>query len=302
MDPDRRTTFPSNSCSSAASATRRRCRPTIQPPTIVQTHLEIVNNFAAADLNDDGNADLVAAAAGREGEAAKLTTQIMLGHGDGTFDEPQVYHAGAEDVWIADLNGDGVLDLAVTRDSGTDTVQALAAFIGRGDGTFHDPETHALIEPYPAVDIDAADLDGDRRADVVVTVGQYSGSRGAVTLLAAKPGLQDAASGDINGDGYLDLLAANAANGHVKLLLGQGDDTFDRQYDLLVGRGPVALLVADLNRDQHLDVVTANQNADSVSMLLGDGAGGLRARTRRRGHAQRRRGRRLERRRLATWR
>ena len=184
-----------------------------EPPIIVQTHLEIVNNFAAADLNDDGNADLVAAAAGREGEAAKLTTQIMLGHGDGTFDEPQVYHAGAEDVSIADLNGDGVLDLAVTRDSGTDTVQALAAFIGRGDGTFHDPETHALIEPYPAVDIDAADLDGDRRADVVVTVGQYSGSRGAVTLLAAKPGLQDAASGDVNGDGYLDLLAANAANG-----------------------------------------------------------------------------------------
>jgi hypothetical protein len=88
---------------------------------------------AIADFTGDGIPDLVAA--GR-------TVDILVGHGDGTFDSPISYsangsmHAG---VAVADFNGDGKLD-AVTSDSDTGTVSLL---LGNGNGAL----TYAAAYP-----------------------------------------------------------------------------------------------------------------------------------------------------------
>ena len=90
---------------------------------------------------------------------------------------------------------------------------------------------------------------------------------------SVKPGLQAVATVDLNADGRLDILAANARNGHVTPLLGNGDNTFTRQPDLLAGLGTVALATGDLNDDQLPDVVTANKFVNTVSLLINVGNG-----------------------------
>jgi uncharacterized protein (UPF0548 family) len=79
--------------------------------------------------------------------------------------------------------------------------------------------------------------------------------------------------GDFNGDGRLDLVAANALSNSVSVLLGQGDGTFANAQNFTVGDLPVAVAVGDFNGDGHLDLATTNLGANSVSVLLGQGDG-----------------------------
>jgi hypothetical protein len=77
---------------------------------------------ATADLNKDGNPDLVVAGIG---------LQVLLGNGDGTFGSPSHVNATGGPVKIADIDRDGRLDIAVSAD-----FDGLAVLRGRGDGTF----------------------------------------------------------------------------------------------------------------------------------------------------------------------
>jgi hypothetical protein len=81
---------------------------------------------------------------------------------------------------------------------------------------------------------------------------------------------------DINRDGDVDLLTANAASHDVSLSLGNGDGTFQTLQRFSVGQSPVEMALGDLDGDGELDVVTANENGDNVSVLLGHGDGTFR--------------------------
>jgi hypothetical protein len=73
---------------------------------------------------------------------------------------------------------------------------------------------------------------------------------------------------DVDGDGFPDLVTANADSDSVSVLLGQGDGTFQPEQRFAVGRDPWAVVVADLNGDGVPDLVTANLGSASVSVLL----------------------------------
>jgi hypothetical protein len=87
------------------------------------------------------------------------------------------------------------------------------------------------------------------------------------------------ASGDLNGDGHLDLVTANTNDDSVSVLLGHGDGTFAPKLDYAVDHTPYSVALRDLNGDGHLDLVTANSGSDSVSVLLGHGDGTFGPRT-----------------------
>jgi VCBS repeat protein len=85
------------------------------------------------------------------------------------------------------------------------------------------------------------------------------------------------ATGDLNGDGYLDLVVANGGDSTVSVLFGNPDGTFQPAIQFAAGNGPVSVVIADFNGDGNLDIATANAGVSeptrSVSVLLGDGKG-----------------------------
>ena len=91
--------------------------------------------------------------------------------------------------------------------------------------------------------------------------------------LAAGNRPESVAAADVNGDGWLDLITANAVGNDVSVLLGNGDGTFQPQQHFAAGDSPASVAAADVNGDGRLDLVAANFLTHDVSVLLGNGDG-----------------------------
>jgi hypothetical protein len=242
-------------------------------------------SVAVGDFRHDGRLDLAVA------DASGVS--VLLGNGDGTFQARVTYPAGgagpaapfgAAFVLVADVNGDGKLDL-VTANPGSNTVSVL---LGDGDGTFQ-PARNFAAGTTPA-SLAAADFNGDGNLDLVVGHGAGpSGASASVSVLlgngdgtfqapvsyttAADP--VSVAVGDFNGDGKADIVSANSIDHSYSILKGNGDGTFQPAVThAVVPRAtfdPSFVLVADLNGDGKPELALAN--GDGVSVLRGNGDG-----------------------------
>lgn len=80
---------------------------------------------------------------------------------------------------------------------------------------------------------------------------------------------------DLNGDGHIDLAAADNASEEISILFGNGDGTFQPNAPIPLGAGPWDLVAEDLNGDGAVDLAVADAGLGGVFILLGDGAGGF---------------------------
>jgi hypothetical protein len=82
------------------------------------------------------------------------------------------------------------------------------------------------------------------------------------------------ATGDVNNDGFVDMIVASAASNSISILLGTGDGTFLPATSRTSGGvKPVALTLGDFNGDLNLDIAVVNRGSDAVTILTGTGAG-----------------------------
>src|SRR5262249_11655275 len=121
---------------------------------------------AAADLNHDGNLDLILPAAGH--------IIVYLGNGDLTFQPPIITDIPAFKFTLADFNGDGNLDVATIVPQNSFGTIFIALALGNGDGTFGParfyPGASGLESAFRiSWEIHAADVDRDGKVDVVVS-------------------------------------------------------------------------------------------------------------------------------------
>jgi len=131
------------------------------------------------------------------------------------------------------------------------------------------------------------DFNRDGRADVVATARSVGSASGMAVLLNqgnrafAAPFNVDAnilpvgvAVGDLNGDGNLDLVAANQVSQDVSVVLGNGQGGFATPVNYgLSSNGTSQVLVADVNGDGRPDVLTLELG--QVVVLYNTGAGQL---------------------------
>lgn len=137
---------------------------TFQPEVTYTSGGATPTSIAAADLNDDGKQDLVVM------NFDSGNVGVLLGNGDGTFQPAQTYSgadgAGTPSVAVADVNGDGKLDLvAVIID--INSRGNVGVFLGNGDGTF-EPDVVFPSGGNGAWALAVADVSGDGKPDVVV--------------------------------------------------------------------------------------------------------------------------------------
>jgi hypothetical protein len=76
---------------------------------------------------------------------------------------------------------------------------------------------------------------------------------------------QEAAAGDFNGDGKLDIVQARGLG--VSIFLGNGDGTFGAPTTFLAGNNSWFAAVGDFNGDGKLDVAAADETSDNITIL-----------------------------------
>jgi hypothetical protein len=79
------------------------------------------------------------------------------------------------------------------------------------------------------------------------------------------------ASGDLDGDGDVDLVVGQRGNNSVLVVVNQAG-TYVPTSTFQVGADPRDIKIADLDNDQDLDIVIANRGSDSVSIVRNMGA------------------------------
>jgi len=203
----------------------------------------------------------------------------------------------AHSVAVADVNGDGKLDVAVANDSDNPN-GSVAILLGNGDGTFQ-PAVNYNSGGQSALSVVIADLNGDAKQDVVVlnasgTLGVLRGNgdgtfQPVVTHSSGGTSPSSVAVADLNGDAKLDLVVTNETGGNdevVAVLLGNGDGTFKPAVAYSSGGFlPSSVAVSDVNGDGKLDVlVTSFCNVNGscpgegvLGVLLGNGDGTFQA-------------------------
>jgi hypothetical protein len=201
---------------------------TFQPAQDIATG--IPGPLAAVDLGN-GQVDLVV---GNEvpPHPGPFNVTVFQGNGDGTFRQGQTIALAArpEALRVGDFNGDGNPDVIVKQILfGDGTVTSETVLLGNGDGTFQAPISQVLGQAL--FDLAVADFNGDGKLDFATGGFSFSGTvdvfpgNGDGTF--GSPGVFQSgrspnfgvATGDFNGDGRPDLVAANTNSNTVGVLL-----------------------------------------------------------------------------------
>jgi len=186
---------------------------------------------------------------------------------------------------VADFNGDGNLDLAVSNDSNQGLV---SVFLGNGDGSFQSASSYQVGKVPEGLAV--GDLNGDgipdlavvnsQDATITILLGMQGGGFTALapTALAANSRPSLVVTGDFNGDGKLDLGVAclgpaQGPNGFVAVLLGNGDGTFSSPVTYGAIGQPNGLVLADFDGNGTLDLAVSDFTNNEIWILSGNGDG-----------------------------
>lgn len=229
------------------------------------------------DVNGDGHLDAALLISGNS-FGSNYTISVKLGNGDGTFGStttnnisPQLNGTNVRDFQIADINGDGVTDFAVSTTSGQ------VGFYGNGDGSVGGNITLSTSSALHTLNL--GDFNGDGLTDYIRNNGvnleimlNQGGGNFSVSQTISGYVAQAASVSDINQDGIDDFVVENSS-GEIRVFTASGDGSFVQTESFSTGHALVFNNhFVDINNDGFEDLVEMNR-VGSMSTYLGNGDG-----------------------------
>lgn len=252
------------------------------------------SNILIGDMNNDRKLDLIVASGG----ARSIT--VLEGKGNGQFGAVLSNTTLAEapnEIAAGDVNGDGKLDIAVA----THNSYAVVLLTGDGKGKLTTAPTSPIVMKlgqHPHTHgLTLADINRDNKLDLItcnstdndisLALGDGRGNfTRAPQSYPVGPSPYPFATGDVNNDGWLDIVATATATGPSRreqlpfsraltllLSVGKGGLT-PHQLPLRTGE-PWFAAIADLNGDGKPDIVATHHDQSAMTVLIGDGRGGF---------------------------
>jgi len=232
------------------------------------------------DFNGDGHLDFAAICS-----SLVVHLSIRLGDGLGRFTSPINYNLGMfyEVVTVSDFDGDGRSDIAIAGTRKNKDLEDLARILlHKGNGVFGWLVPQGLSSNRFVVE----DLNRDGHQDLVlgglgavhVLLGNGNGVFALGSFPAVSPLVFDSVRQllvhDINDDGLLDVVTANAVSKTVSILLGHEEAVLIKPQTYAVEDHPLGVSAGDFNEDGHLDFVVACAQGE-VYVLFSSANGGI---------------------------
>ena len=289
----------------------RRCLLTVSFPAVESyTVGDDVQALAVGDFNKDGWPDIAATAFG--------SVQILLNNKDGSF-TPQATSLGGSEFFgqksllfnvdytataikVADLTGNGNLDLVISYELGYAGPFGFMVSMGNGDGTFQAPVFYATAATAKLPPIVLGDYNGDGKPDIAIMEANglnimMNNGDGTFQRPVVYPSYPAGTSndqsgqlavGDFDGDGKPDLAVSIESNDNDPIMaiyqnLGNGTfappvavsglpDAGGITAEEFAGNG-LSPKPADLNGAGHTDIVETGSG--KLGVTLNDGKGGF---------------------------
>ncbi len=178
----------------------------------------------------------------------------------------------------ADLNGDGIIDLAVT----TDNPDRVTILLGTGEGQFAAPIRHTIPSGNGLGALTSGDFDGNGTVDLAVVMknsnrialmlnnGSGHFLLGALESVGTRP--VDITAADVDGNGSLDLVTANRDGNSISVLRNDGTAGFTvESISTGASSEPRSVALGDLDGNGTLDAVVALHDSRSVATFLNTG-------------------------------